>query len=400
MTAMPRLQIREPRERALVAAVDRLLAIGAALASPFRRAVAPVAPRRILLLRLERIGDLLMTLPAIADVRASAPDATIDLVVGEWNASLATAIADVNRVETLNAKWLAREGAGKTLGQLIAHARTWRARRYDLAINFEPDIRSNALLAVSGAEWKAGYSSGGGGALLDQALEYDPGRQTSDNARRLVSFVFGGRGREGPSPRLTIPASAQTVAARLLRPLAGGPVIAVHVGAGRAVKQWPETRFREVAARLIASRGVSIVFTGAVEDRAQIDQARAGLPADRVLDLSGRADLLTHAAIFQRVALLLTVDTGPMHLAHVLDTPIVAIFGPSDPVRYAPRGPLDRIVRIDLPCAPCNRIRRPPDRCIGHTPDCLAGIDAERVLAAIDEVLALGAASRATGSFG
>lgn len=93
---------------------------------------------------------------------------------------------------------------------------------------------------------------------------------------------------------------------------------------------------------------------------------------------------------------MITGDTGPMHLAHAVGTPVVAVFGPSDPVRYAPRGPLDRVVRIDLPCAPCNRIRRPPVRCVGHTPDCLAGIGVGQVLAAVRAVLA--ASSRAAGA--
>ncbi len=76
-----------------------------------------------------------------------------------------------------------------------------------------------------------------------------------------------------------------------------------------------------------------------------------------------------------------------MHLAAAVGTPIVAVFGPSDPRRYAPRGPIDRVVRIDLPCAPCNRIRLPPARCTGHIPDCLAFISVDRVLAAALDVL-------------
>src|SRR6185503_11905261 len=99
---MPRLHIYDRRERALVTTADRVLATAAAVARPFRRRHAPRAPRRILLLRLERIGDLLMTLPAIADVRARAPDAEIDLIVGSWNADIARVIDPVTRVQTLD----------------------------------------------------------------------------------------------------------------------------------------------------------------------------------------------------------------------------------------------------------------------------------------------------------
>jgi ADP-heptose:LPS heptosyltransferase len=76
-----------------------------------------------------------------------------------------------------------------------------------------------------------------------------------------------------------------------------------------------------------------------------------------------------------------------MHIAHAVSTPIVAVFGPSEPARYAPRGVRDSIVRVDLPCSPCNRIRQPPERCTGHTPDCLAGVETFQVMSAIDETL-------------
>jgi ADP-heptose:LPS heptosyltransferase len=79
-----------------------------------------------------------------------------------------------------------------------------------------------------------------------------------------------------------------------------------------------------------------------------------------------------------------------MHLAAAVGTPVVAVFGPSDPTRYVPSDPDHRIVRIDLPCSPCNRIRLPPARCVGHTPDCLEGIDADRVYRAALDAIARG----------
>src|SRR4029079_4142165 len=104
--------------------------------------------------------------------------------------------------------------------------------------------------------------------------------------------------------------------------------------------------------------------------------------------------LIDVAALLEQTDLIVTGDTGPMHLAHAVGTPIVAIFGPSDPRRYAPRGAHDRVVRIDLPCAPCNRIRRPPARCTHGTPDCLSGVAVAAVTAAIDDVLSGGGSRR------
>jgi len=383
---MPPLHIYDRRERALVAAADRMLALGAAVARPFRGRRAPIAPRRILLLRLERIGDLLMVLPAIADVQALAPEAQIDLVVGSWNADLARSIDPVRRVQALDAAWLAREGQGLSLLSLIRAARHWHSVQYDLAINFEPDVRSNLLLAASGAAWTAGYRSGGGGALLDVALDYETGAHTTDNARRLVSTIFGRTPPPRDAPAFIVPSEAHDNASRLLAG-ARGPLIGVHISGGRAIKQWPPERFADVARRLVETLDAIIVLTGSGDDRSLVDSVTRLLPAEHVIDVAGHLDLLTLAAVLERLDLLITGDTGPMHLAVGVNTPVVAVFGPSAPVRYAPRGPSDRIVRVDLPCSPCNRIRLPPARCVGHTPDCLASISADRVFTAALSVL-------------
>jgi ADP-heptose:LPS heptosyltransferase len=383
---MPPLHIYDRRERALVTTADRVIAVAASLARPLRSRHASPSPRRILILRLERIGDLLMTLPAMSDIRELAPDAEVDLVVGSWNADLARALDPVRRVLSLDAAWLAREGQGLTLLSLIRAARRWRDVPYDLALNFEPDLRSNMILAASGAPWLAGYRSGGGGALLDVALEYDRHAHTSDNARRLVSTVFGRTPPAEAAPALIVPSEAHENASRLLAG-ARGPLIGVHVSGGRPIKQWPPERFADVARRLIDALGATIVLTGSSADRAVVDRVTPALPAQGVIDVARHLDLLTLAAVLERLDLLITGDTGPMHLAVAVSTPVVAIFGPSDPARYAPRGPYDRVVRVDLPCSPCNRIRLPPARCVGHTPDCLASVSADSVVTAALSVL-------------
>ena len=255
---MARLTITDRRERALVAAADATLSI-AALARGGRR--RPSAPRRIVCLRLERIGDLLMTLPAFADLKAAFPHASIDVVVGSWNRDIAGAIPGVDGVETLDAAWLSRDGSGSGLPSLLRDAARWRSRRYDLAVNFEPDIRGNLVMAAIGAGWTAGFTSGGGGPLLDTALEYDTAIHTTDNLRALVRAITGEAADHG-EPALTIPAGNREEAARLLARFNGAPGIGIHVSGGRAIKQGPASRFREVARRLEHDRGAAIVLTG------------------------------------------------------------------------------------------------------------------------------------------
>lgn len=386
---MAPLNISDRRERLLVRAADLALA-----PARLRRRRRPTErPRSIICFRLERIGDLLMTLPALAELHAVASAAAIDLVVGSWNAGIAHAIPGIRSVEVLDARWLARGTQGQTVKALAAVARRWKPRGYDVAINFEPDIRSNVVAAAVGARWTAGFAGGGGGPLLDFALPFDTTQHTADNMLALARAVARGWSDAPVAPdfHLQLDDDVRQRAAERLADLRS-PLVAMHVAGGRAIKQWPQERFAEVARWLARERHASVVLTGAAEDRDANALVRSAMrPADAV-DVAG-ASLVEAAAILERCDFLVTGDTGPMHLAHAVGTPVVAIFGPSDPQRYAPRGARDRVVRIDLPCAPCNRIRQPPIRCVralhaGTAPDCLSGVTVAAVLAAIDDVIA------------
>jgi ADP-heptose:LPS heptosyltransferase len=392
------LQIPYRDERWLVGLADAGLRTVTAFGWPrASHAAATAAPRRILLLRLEKVGDLVMVLEAVAMVRALAPDATIDLVVGSWNRSLAGLIPGVH-VDTLDVPWIARKGAGLTWGALIARAKAWRTKQYDLAINFEPDIRSNLLIALSGARRRVGYLSGGGGAVLTDAVAPDPGAHIADNAKALVLRAFD-RTLQDPvaqdfSPatataRLNIPDAARLTASELLAAVPGnGPLVGIQPATGRRIKEWDPVRFAEVGADLARTRGARIVLIGFTSDAPVLDAVRAAWPADVPLyELPPNVDLIVLAAVLERLTLFITGDTGPMHLAAAVSTPVLAIFGPSLPTRYAPLSARSRIVRIDIHCSPCNLMRQPPARCLNRVPDCLAGIASSDVLRAANEML-------------
>jgi len=383
------LQIYDRRERFLVGAADLVLSA----ARIGRRSATTGSPLRILLLRLERIGDLLMTLGAIELVRARAPRAEIHLVVGSWNEDIARLVAAVDSIETLDVPWLAREGGGTAAGALAARARTWRSRKFDLAINFEPDIRSNGLLALGRMPRRVGYRSGGGGHLLTDAIDYEPGRHTAANAERLVNVALPDAAhpaRGSPAhPRLPLSDEARRQAAEILGDVFPGRLlIGVHPSGGRPVKQWHPERFAESAVRLARERGATIVLTGTSGERPLVERVRQFFPSDvAVVDAARPMTLPVFGALLERFQLFITGDTGPMHLAAAVGTPVVAIFGPSDPARYGPLTARARIVTADLWCRPCNRVRKPPERCTGRVPDCLNGVSVDAVVRAAGELL-------------
>jgi ADP-heptose:LPS heptosyltransferase len=406
------LEINTPSERWVVGLADAALT---GLAWPIRRRPRPEAPGRILLLRLERIGDLLMSLGAIRAVRTLAPGATIDLVVGSWNGPIASLIAEVDRVELVDAAWLARGAGGESASSLTRRALGWRARRYDLAINFEGDIRSHALLALSGAKRRVGFGHAGGGPLLTDVVAFDGGRHVADNGLALVEQAFdlsarslarAGTKAGAPLWRLSLPEAARAAASAALAQLGGArqapdePLLAVHAPGGRAIKQWPVERFADAASVLAADIGASVVLTGGPGDEAVVSEMESRLKARgvRTLCVQGTTDLVVLAAMLRRCRALLTGDTGPMHLAAAVGTPVLAVFGPSMPWRYGPLVEPSRVVSVDLPCSPCNRIRLPPQRCQGHTPDCLAQVGVEAVVAAGRALLASSGAGAPAGA--
>ena len=388
------LQIPYRNERLLVGLADAGLEAVRLLGWPRTSRTANTAtPRRILLLRMEKVGDLVMVLDAIGLVRALAPDATIDLVVGSWNRPLAGLIRSVDSIETLDVPWIAAKGRGLSWGALMARAKAWRSKDYDLAINFEPDIRSNLLLALSGARRRVGFLSGGGGSALTDAIAPDPQAHIADNAKALVARAFASVptsvAQDFSPARLNIPESARRTAAELIgTPKHGAPLVGIQPATGRRIKEWDPVRFAEVGAELARTRGAWVVLIGSGSDKPVLDAVRAAWPRDVPLtQLPAGVDLIVLAAVLERLTLFITGDTGPMHLAAAVGTPVLAIFGPSLPTRYAPLSARSKIVRIDIHCSPCNLMRQPPARCVGHVPDCLAGIPSIDVVRAANEML-------------
>ncbi len=384
------LQIFSPRERALVGLADLAL-------MPLRWWRGPtvtVAPARVLLLRLERIGDLLMTHEAIGRVRGLWPSADIDLAVGSWNAPLADLMPEISRVEIADVPWLAREGTGLAWPALVARARTWREQRYDLVVNFEPDIRSNFLAWQSGAPRRLGFWTGGGGPFLTDALAYDPTAHVAANALRLLAHIDSRAASLQQLPsRLAIDAASEATVARMLSGIpAEHRLVGLHVSGGRESKQWHLSRFADVGRRLAQEPDVTLVLTGGTDDRPLVDAVKSQLGTAPVVDTAGALALPASAALLSRLTMLITGDTGPMHLAAAVGTPVIALFGPSDPRRYGPLATHQQVLRVQLPCSPCGQVRLPPERCRGHVPDCMDGITAEAVIDAAQRWLREGVA--------
>jgi ADP-heptose:LPS heptosyltransferase len=385
-------RVYDTRERVLLGILDAPGRAVAALRGRSRPASpAPDALREVLVLRLDRIGDVVMSLPALADLRAALPRARIRLAVGRWSEEIARS-APVDEVLVWSAPWVGRphEGA-EGHPALLRRARALAAERLDLALDLQGDVRANVLLWLTGAGRRVGYANTGGAYLLHEVVPLDETVSWVEQNRRAVAAAIGstpGATRVDPATEADREAGRRVLDAAGL----GGrrPLVGIHPSGGRRIKQWDVSRWAEVAARLQAELGAAVVVTGAAADRELAAALLGRVPA--AVDLSGRLSLRETLGVLAGLDLFLSPDTGPMHLACAVGTPSVSVFGPSDPARYfSGAGERHVVVRRELWCAPCNLIRKPPAECdVAEGPECLRAVTVEEVYAVAARLLAEG----------
>jgi ADP-heptose:LPS heptosyltransferase len=377
-------RIYDPRERVLLAGADVLFR-GVSLLSglrPGRDRPDVRSVESVLALRLDRLGDLITTLPALELLRKALPEARLELAVGSWNEPIARRLPFIDRVRVVDSPWSAWGTEASFGGARAALGRD----PFDLALDFQGDVRVLLLMALSGAKLRAGYGDTGGDYLLTHRARWDEKRSWYDQNVDLVRALFPEVVPGGPIRPYNFVTEEDRREAALLLDASTRPLVGIHPSAGRTLKEWEPEKFAALADRL--SDFATVVLTGAESDRSLVERIFEKT-STRPATLVGLS-LPTFAAVIERLDAFVTGDTGPMHLSHAVGTANVAIFGPSDPVRYGPDESLGlrRVVRSSVYCAPCNMIRRPPLECTrAITPECISTVTVEQVLQAVRETL-------------
>ncbi|HEU5318654.1 MAG TPA: glycosyltransferase family 9 protein [Chloroflexota bacterium] len=342
-------------------------------------------PARILVIRLGLIGDGVLLTPALRLLRDNFPDARIDVLVTPPQRELLSGLRTVDRLLVWDAGDLGEPRLAlqpRRWRRALETARAIRAERYDAALSCYGALAS-AIALASGAPRRIGYAGEALPFTLTRALpgaRWDrPWHDAEYNVEVVRALDATG---VTPPTELTLPDGAPPAALEGLEPR-DGPLVVLHTGAvnGRA-KRWPFVHWEELVSRLRAD-GCRLLFVGADNEdrRFALDVARAGE------NLVGQTSLAELARVLARADVLVTADSGPMHVANALGTPVVALFGPTDPVIYAPFQPQRAVVlRHPVPCQPCYRLDRVADCPLGHTL-CQWGLLPEQVHTAVRDLL-------------
>lgn len=301
------------------------------------------APPRILVVRTRFVGDTVLSIPFLRNLRRHHPSARIDVLVEKGSGSV---LADCPYVdELIVAPSPPRSGAA--LATLRANAAWLRGRRYDRAYVLKRSVSSLLPVWLAGIPHRVGFAEQGGGMLLSRAVRIREHRHEVEvflDLLRADSIPVD----DGHNENWVAPDAGRKVDAILGARRPGRGRVFVAPRSTAVEKEWPVERMARVVAWLIDSRGCDVFFCGAPRDmgmHARIAQLAGHAETGRVHDLTMDLDLRHTGALLSRMDLCLGIDTGLLHLAASHGVPVTALFGPTDPNQWCPWGTRVEVIR-------------------------------------------------------
>ncbi len=351
------------------------------------RPLDPTAPGRILVRAVNWVGDAVMTLPALQALAAACPQAELVVLAKPWVSAVYRAAPVPLQVREFH-----RPGPHAGLAGLRRLGRELRGEGFHWAILLQNAFQAALIAWLARVPVRAGYACDGRRLLLTHAVARR-GRVRRVHQSSYYLHLLHGLGLvERRPPAGGVPARLEPLprdaawAEEFLsgQGLAEVPLLGLAPGAAYGpAKCWPGDRFAAAARELVQSRGLAAVLLfGSAGERPACARVRQGLRGVPVLDLSGATTLGRAMALLARLELLVSNDSGLMHLAAALGVPTLAVFGSTDPGATAPLGPRVAVVQGGAECAPCLK-----PVCPRPEMTCFDSITPERVAARARELL-------------
>jgi len=351
---------------------------------------------KILIVKLSAIGDVIHALPALNALRNHYPEANITWLV---EAAAAAVIADhpaLDQVVISRRKEWGDAIFGKSCSErkqalkaAFGFIRELRQTRYDLIIDFQNLLKSGFMAGLARGDCKVGFDKG---MQRNEKAHFFYNRRVSPVSmeihaveRYLMLLEAIGIKAKEISYQIPVSDAHQNMIDQLLAKEGvdkNQPLVVINPMARWETKLWRPERFAQVADYLLGAAQVKVVFTGGAADRDKVDVILS-IMKKKAVNLAGHTSLKELAALYRRAELFISTDTGPMHLAAAMGTPVVALFGPTAPWRTGPYGDGHRVIFSKDPCAPC--FKRACD-----TNLCMAHITVDEVLKAVGSLLKIG----------
>ena len=338
--------------------------------------------KRILIVRLDRIGDVLLSTPVIKAAREAYPDSYIAFMARKYAKEVLEGNPYLNEVIVYD-----KTGSEKGLLRNLSFICQLRRKKFDIALILHPTKRTHLVISLAGIPEKVGYNRKWGFLLntriphtkhygLKHEIDYalDILRYTGlDPKDRTLYMPVNSRSEERIDEFFKENGITKNV-----------PCVTVNPGASCVSKRWSAGKFADAAKRLMERYGAKIIIVSGAADKKLGDKV-ASLLGGNCLNLSGKTSVADVASVLRRSKLFISNDSGPVHIACAVKTPVIAIFGRSDrglsPKRWGPTGERDIVLHKDVGC----------DVCLAHNCKkgfkCLEAVTVEDVLAAADKIL-------------
>ena len=337
--------------------------------------------RNILIIKLRYLGDVLLATPTVRAIKAARSDVRVTMMVNRGTEDVLSGNQDLHEVMVLDKGSLAAQW------RLIARL---RRRRFDTVIDLTDGDRSAFLSWISGAPVRIGFNDEHRwrGKCYTQVVQPVPGMQHRIDrdleALKPMSIQAGSK-----DPQLWLTPEEENSAEQLLGQLGvqrSQSMVILQPGARYWFKAWPPERFAELADQLTSQYGCQVLIGGSRLDIDVAQQIRQMTKSSPLL-MAGRTTIKQFAAIAKKSALFIGSDSGAMHIASAVGTPVVALYGPSNPREWGPRGGSVEVLYKGLDCRSCFH-----PTCTKGEENCMRLITVHEVFAAAQRLLLVGKA--------
>lgn len=333
---------------------------------------------KVLIIKLSSIGDVVHTLPALDSLRKGfekkGVKARIDWLVEEAASTLLKDHPMIDNLIVVKRGWLRNYSENKSTSALLAK------EGYDMVIDFQGLLKSGVWVHLSQGKKRLGFSNARELShffLNDKLPAYDIEKHAVERYLELAAHAGG----ESGAVRFPMDAAKakKSVEAKLKEAGIKDGFFVLVPRARWATKMWSDEKFADLARRVMKKTSLPAVLAGGPEDRVGLEAMREKI-GEKAVNMAGLTDLKELWAMASLSRFVVTVDSGPMHIAAASGAPVVALFGPTAPWRTGPYGKGHAVVRKGLECSPCFRKKCPEPRCMD-------GITVDDVMAAVEAVL-------------
>ena len=348
--------------------------------------VKPGDPEKILIIRADRIGDMILTTPIFKSLKKRYPLAHITCMASTLSSQLIGGNPYIDSIMVYDPPWFDRKKGDKIIRDYLNILRLIRTYKFDMAI----DLRGNIfnfffLMLLAGIRQRVSFDAAFGAFLLSHAVPYEKGKHETDSFLDIVK-ALGGKQEPDPQAVLILSEEDKDYAEDFFssKNIAQEDIIiALHPGAGqnRIYKRWAKERYSELGKALVNRFKAKIIITGS---KAEVDLAsriKNQIGKNAIL-AAGEICYLKHlAAVLKKCFLCIGTSTGTIHVAAAVGTPAVVLCGPEDPRRWRPLGNNHLLIEKEVPCRPCREENCPYDG------QCLKLITSNCVLETIEPLL-------------